>query len=71
MSQRYAAWLRDRFQACTCPFVLHSELIPHAKSLAESCRREMAAANSESDRAIYQRMAQDIDQLISQYATAE
>lgn len=68
MSQRYAAWLRDRFQACTCPYDLHNELIPHARSLAASCRREMAAADSPNDQAIYQRMAQDIEELINQYA---
>ncbi|WP_137279543.1 hypothetical protein [Pseudomonas rhizoryzae] len=71
MIQPYAAWLRDRFQACTCPFVLHSELIPHARSLAASCRQEMAAAESASDRAIYQRMAEDIEKLVDQYAAAE
>jgi len=68
MSQRYAAWLRDHFQACTCPYVLHTELLPHARSLARSCRREMAAADSASDRAIYQRMAEDLEELINQYA---
>jgi len=67
MSLTYAAWLRSEIEACSCPYVRHTVMLPHAEVMASLYRQHIADATSPGIAAYLQRTLAAFEDLIQQY----